>query len=266
MPRRSTHGIQNSIRGQSRREQSAVTECGEPSRIALLLTCAPLASLPRALLAQGRAADFQFDPVEFWAGRILIWGVAVALAVVAYALFRAHRGRLAGPVGKLVLLTAVVVLPSFSVATGMLLVFSRAERVEFCGSCHLAMGGFVADMSDPRGEGLAAIHYRDRLIPSHQCYECHTSYGLFGNLQAKVHGVGQVIEYYAGGFEPPATMWQPYSNADCLKCHARSQRWLREEAHTDEQMKRELFEDRVSCMNCHEPGHLIPAMHGGETP
>jgi nitrate/TMAO reductase-like tetraheme cytochrome c subunit len=210
---------------------------------------------PRVLLAQERAPDFQFDPVEFWAARVLIWGVLVALVVVAYALIRAHRGRLAGTGGKLVLLVGVALLPSFAVATGMLLVFSRAERVEFCGSCHVAMGEFVADMVDAGEGGLAAVHYRDRYIPSHQCYECHTSYGLFGNAQAKVHGVGQVIEYYIGGFKPPAKMWQPYSNADCLKCHARSQRWLAEETHTEGEMKRKLFTNAISCMDCHESGH-----------
>jgi nitrate/TMAO reductase-like tetraheme cytochrome c subunit len=205
----------------------------------------------------GGTPDFQFDPVEYWAARILTWVVMISLAVIVVALIRARRGRLTGPTGKALLLSGVVLLPSFSVGTGMLLVFERAERVEFCGSCHHAMGEFVAEMQNPDGSSLASVHFGNQYIPSHQCYQCHTSYGLFGTMQAKIHGVGQVLRYYTGSFEPPATMWQPYPNADCLKCHARSRTWLAEPAHGDAEMRAGLFADEVSCMECHEPGHEV---------
>jgi len=207
------------------------------------------------LFAEETVPDFQFDPVEYWAARILIWIVFLSLGVVGYALFKASRRQLTGVAGKGVLLVGVILLPSFSVATGMLLVFSRAERVEFCGSCHHAMATFVDDMTDPRSGGLAALHYRERYIPSNQCYECHTSYGLFGNAAAKFHGVGEVLRYYTGNYRSEITMWKPYRNGDCLKCHARSMTWLSVQAHTSEDAKLDMFEDRISCMDCHDSGH-----------
>jgi nitrate/TMAO reductase-like tetraheme cytochrome c subunit len=181
--------------------------------------------------------------------------VVLALAAVLWTMVGVLRGRLAGISGRGLLLVGVVLLPSFCVGTGMLLALSRASRVEFCGSCHEAIGPYVADMTDPTVTGLAGLHFRYRYIPSNQCYECHTSYGLFGSVEAKVHGIRQVLRYYAGDYRAPITMWKPYSNADCLKCHAASRAWLDREAHTDGGMDRKLFENRVSCMECHASGH-----------
>jgi nitrate/TMAO reductase-like tetraheme cytochrome c subunit len=111
-------------------------------------------------------------------------------------------------------------------------------------------------MQNPASEGLAAIHYRNQYIASNQCYECHTSYGLFGTMKAKIHGVRQVMRYYTGTYETPLKMWNPYSNGDCLKCHARSSKWRSSEEHSDTEMREALFNDRTSCMDCHAAGHL----------
>ncbi len=214
-------------------------------------------AVPAMARGAGATTDFQFDSVEFWAARILTVAALFTLVVIGYTLIRARRGRLTGPTGKALLLSGVVLLPSFSVGTGLLLVFARAERIEFCGSCHRAMGDFVVDMENPNGTGLAAVHYANQYIPNDQCYQCHTSYGLFGTMEAKIHGVGQVFRYYSNSFEPPVTMWRPYPNADCLKCHARSRKWLAEPAHADEDMKAGLFQDLISCTECHDAGHEV---------
>lgn len=216
-----------------------------------------LVAAPGSLLAEPIVRDFQYDAAEYWGGRILTWVAVLSLVAVGYTLIQVVRGRAEGAAGKALILASAILLPSFSVATGMVLVFARAERVEFCGSCHLAMDPFVADMEDPTGAGLAARHYANRYIPGNQCYECHTSYGLFGTVKAKIHGASQVLRYYGGAFEPPVQMWQPYDNADCLKCHAESRLWLDEPSHTSDGMTDDLFEDRISCMECHELGHLV---------
>jgi nitrate/TMAO reductase-like tetraheme cytochrome c subunit len=209
------------------------------------------------LFARGPDPDFQHDPVEYWAARILAWVLSLAVILVAYTLVKAVRGRLVGVSGKALMLIAVVVLPSFSVTTGMLLVFTRAERVEFCASCHHVMQAFADDMTNPDGTGLAAIHFVNRYIPNNQCYECHTSYGLFGTVEAKIHGIGEVAKYYTGSYDLPVAMWQPYPNADCLKCHAESNKWLSVDAHTDEDTEQELFADLTSCMSCHDSAHQV---------
>jgi nitrate/TMAO reductase-like tetraheme cytochrome c subunit len=233
-------------------------------RAPIVVSAAALAMSPGLLLANPVARDFQYDAAEYWGGRILIWVAILSLVGIAYTLTQVLRGRANGAAGKSLILASAVLLPSFSVATGMVLVFARAERVEFCGSCHVAMDPFVADMENPTAVGLAALHYANRYIPGNQCYECHTSYGLFGTVKAKIHGASQVLKYYGGAFSPPVEMWQPYSNADCLKCHAQSRLWLAEPSHTADGMTDELFEDRISCMECHELGHLVNAdLRGG---
>jgi len=213
------------------------------------------------LLAQSMP-DFQYDPVEYWASKILAWGLVVAILVVLYALLRVYRGQAQGFAIKGLLFAGIVLLPIFTVSTGMLLVFVRAERVEFCGSCHRALRTFVDDMQDPECEGLAAIHFKNRYIASNQCYECHTSYGLFGTFRAKVAGIVQVSRYYVGTYEVPLKMLKPYSNDDCLKCHAASVKWLSHQVHTPEGMGEALFDDEVSCMDCHGVAHHADESEG----
>jgi cytochrome c nitrite reductase small subunit len=205
--------------------------------------------------AQEAMPDFQHDPVEYWASRILTWALVASILLVSYCLVRIFRGQISGVVTKGLLVTSVILLPIFSVSTGMVLVFSRAERVEFCGSCHRALEPYVEEMRNPQSEGLAARHYRNQHIASNQCYECHTSYGLFGTVKAKLQGIQQVVRYYTNSYELPLEMWEPYSNKDCLKCHARSVRWLAREEHMAPDQRRALLQGRASCMDCHVDGH-----------
>jgi nitrate/TMAO reductase-like tetraheme cytochrome c subunit len=223
----------------------------------LALPAALFVARSSTMFAGSPEPDFQHDPVEYWAARILVWVLTLALILVAYTLVKAVRGRLAGMFGKALMTISVVVLPSFTVTTGMLLVFTRAERVEFCASCHHVMRAYADDMTNPDGTGLAAIHFVNRYIPNNQCYECHTSYGLFGTVEAKIHGIGEVVKYYTGSYDLPVAMWKPYRNADCLKCHAESNKWLLVDAHTDEESKQELFADLTSCMSCHDSAHQV---------
>jgi len=219
---------------------------------------------PVVLFASDSASDFRFDPVEHWAARVLTWALVAAVVLVSYALFAILRGELNGVPGKVIMLVGVVLLPSFSVATGMLLVFIRAESVEFCSSCHHVMQAYADDMNDPEGTGIAAVHFANQYIPGDQCYECHTSYGLFGTVEAKLHGIGEVYRYYTRTYNQPIEMWQPYSNRDCLKCHANSRKWMLIDAHTDEDMQEQLFDDSTSCMDCHDPGHNVRHTVAGE--
>ena len=229
-----------------------------------VITVASLFLSPIVLYAADPGSDFRFDPVEDWAARILTWALVAAVILVSYALFAVLRGELRGVPGKVIMLVGVVLLPSFSVATGMLLVFIRAESVEFCASCHHVMQAYADDMNDPEGTGIAAVHFVNQYIPGNQCYECHTSYGLFGTVEAKLHGIGEVYRYYTHTYNQPIEMWQPYANRDCLKCHANSRKWLLVDAHTDEDMLAQLFDDRISCMDCHESGHNVrKAIPGG---
>lgn len=202
------------------------------------------------------AHDFQRDPIEEWGARILTGVLVLCIAVVLYSLLR-YRGRLAGPASWMLLIAGVGVLPPMSVLFGTLLVFHRAERVEFCASCHLTMQDYVDDMRSPESESLAAVHFKNRYIASNQCYDCHTGYGMFGTVQAKIDGMIDVYKYYTRTFKRPIAMRHPYPNDDCLKCHAESVKWVV----FHEEFRGDLFSGEMTCMACHaelNPAHILP--------
>jgi cytochrome c nitrite reductase small subunit len=203
-----------------------------------------------AVYGQDRRPAFLENPVDHYGSRLLIGLLIAGIILVLYSLFR-YRGRVEGSLSWGFLITGGVALPLTSIMSGMLLVFERAEGVEFCGSCHLAMQAYVRDIENPRSESLAAMHYKNRYIPRNQCYACHTSFGLFGDYQAKVAGIIDVGKYYTRSFHFPLKMRQPYPNDECLKCHYDSIRWGAR--HQD--VKDEIVAGEARCQDCHGKGH-----------
>jgi len=200
--------------------------------------------------AQVSDESFSGDPIEFYGVRFLTLLLLFGVALVAYSLFR-YRGRLPGPAAWAFLLAGVLLVPSVSTMFGTLLVFERAERVEFCGSCHEAMQAYVDDMQNPESQSLAAVHFRNRYIPRNQCYTCHTSFGPFGTVQAKIAGVVDVHKYYTGSFGAPIQMREPYRNDDCLKCHSGAVKWS--ENHSD--FRDAILSGELTCLTCHGTDH-----------
>ncbi|HEY3132844.1 MAG TPA: NapC/NirT family cytochrome c [Acidobacteriota bacterium] len=210
------------------------------------------------VFAQTSQDQFHHDPVELYASKVFFWSLLIGIALVLFSLISVLRGHILGPLFKTLLVVSVVMVPLLAICTGMLLVFSRAERVEFCGTCHLTMKPYVEDMKNLKSEGLAAIHYRNQYIHNNQCYECHTSYGMFGTVEAKKDGIVDVYKYYTRTYKLPIKMRKPYPNGDCLKCHAQSVKWLSLAEHSGAQ--EELFSGRMSCQDCHgitHPAHPI---------
>ncbi len=208
------------------------------------------------LLARAEdASRFQQDPVEHFGARFLAGVLVLGVVIVLYSLVR-YRGRTARAASWGFLALGVGILPLLSSGVGTVLVFERAERVEFCQSCHLTMNAFVTDMKNPKSNSLAALHYKNRYIPDDQCYVCHTSYGIFGTVQAKREGMHDVWVYFTRSFKLPIKFRGAYPNTDCLKCHAGSVKWL--DQHGD--FKDSLFSGEMSCLQCHadaNPPHIV---------
>lgn len=211
--------------------------------------------LPFVARARQEASPFQQDPVEQVAARLLVALAIVGIAVVIYSLLK-YKGAAEGAVSWGLLIAGAMAFPLLITGVGTILVFERAERVEFCASCHLTMKPFVDDMKNPKSDSLAALHFRNRYIPDNQCYTCHTSYGLFGTVEAKKEGLNDVYKYYTRTFHLPIKLRHQYPNSDCLKCHAGSAKWLG----SHEDFKASLFSGESSCMQCHadsNPAHNI---------
>src|SRR5215813_11975785 len=109
------------------------------------------------------------------------------------------------------------------------------------------MKSYLDDMTNPSSESLAAVHFKNRYIPSDQCYECHTAYGLSGTIQAKAQGITDVYRYYTRTFQAPITMRHAYRNEYCLKCHGGSAKFLTVKDHAKNQAT--LFSDKRPCMD-----------------
>jgi len=142
---------------------------------------------------------------------------AAALALVGYYTLIRRPARM-DPAGRWLLMIGFLVLSPLAYVLNAGLAISGAKPVTFCSSCHV-MNGYVKDLHDPDSEHLAAQHYQFRWIADHQCYTCHSDYGLFGDAQAKIAGLRHVWFYYVGGYEVPLKIRGHYDNQRCLFCH-----------------------------------------------
>jgi nitrate/TMAO reductase-like tetraheme cytochrome c subunit len=115
------------------------------------------------------------------------------------------------------------------------------------------MQSFVDDMQDPKSESMAAVHFKNKYIPDNQCYVCHTSYGMFGTVEAKMSGMVDVYRYFTRTYPKIISMRESYPNHDCLKCHAESAKWLKQDEHI--MARDDLFADKTKCMDCHAADH-----------
>jgi nitrate/TMAO reductase-like tetraheme cytochrome c subunit len=201
--------------------------------------------------------DFGVPEPRGFVGTTSQWiqGVGFALAVLDFVLlvviWRLIRKKGVTRSSKTLLLGAVVVIPAVVVFLATAHGMHAIARVEACGSCH-AMDSHVADLRNPASDSLAAIHYKNRYIQEDQCYTCHSDYGAFGTLSAKLDGLGHVYHNLAGNYEKPIKVRRPYSNIRCLSCHGEAQNFLAK--HEKEEIPK-LLTGKDSCLDCHGPAH-----------
>ncbi|MCC6765506.1 MAG: NapC/NirT family cytochrome c [Deltaproteobacteria bacterium] len=144
----------------------------------------------------------------------------LALGVVAYhTLIRPFFGSdRMEPSSRLAMLIGFLFLSPLAYVVNAGLAITGAKPVSFCASCHV-MDGYVQDLQNPDSEHLASLHYQFRWINDHQCYTCHSDYGLFGDVQAKIAGLRHVWFNTTGGYELPLKIRGTYNNERCLFCH-----------------------------------------------
>jgi hypothetical protein len=93
------------------------------------------------------------------------------------------------------------------------------------------MGAFVADMKNTDSRSLSALHFRNRYIQDEHCYSCHTDYGLFGTLEAKIGGMSHVWSEFAGAGSGPVRPKTNYRFTICLNCHGQSSKFIAQKGH-----------------------------------
>lgn len=212
-----------------------------------------LVVLPAAV--RGQAADVIYqqpkDYLQEWV-RFLALGMAVsAVVLIAWTLI-AHRGRLAGFRSRALLFVGVCCVPFPAVLMSSAVGLEQSKAVAFCESCHV-MGSFVADMKAPDSQSLSALHFRNRYIQSEHCYNCHTDYGLFGTLEAKVGGMRHVWSDFAGSSDQAVRPKTNYRFTICLNCHGQSPKFVQQKKHAD--VVNKVVRGESACTDCHHHSH-----------
>jgi cytochrome c nitrite reductase small subunit len=194
-----------------------------------------------------------------WIGTTDDWarglGIAFVLLTVLLLVLAWRRIRAGGltPGVKQMLTLPLALLPLMIVFFGYSYGVEDSSTVASCGSCHV-MEPYVADLRNAASDSLAAVHYKNRYIQEHHCYTCHSDYGMFGTVEAKLAGLGHVVRNTTGAYTLPLKIARPYPNTRCLGCHAESQKFQRSEGHPQETMPT-LLSGEVSCLDCHGPAH-----------
>lgn len=167
-----------------------------------------------------------------------------------------RRGRLMESQSKWLLFFGICMLPIpvmfLSGGVGM----EASKEVRFCQSCHEPMGPFVDDMMDPDSRSMAAIHYKNRLIQSKQCWTCHTDYGIAGTTRAKLTGLLHITKVALDTWEPPIMLSHPYQWTICLECHAESASFKAEPYHKGS--VEAVLRGGGRCSACHGLAHPVP--------
>lgn len=218
-----------------------------------------LIALARAVAAED---DLALPAPQGWIGTTDEWarglGIVFTLLTVGLLVLAWRRLRQGGlpSVKKELLILPLVVLPLVTVFLGYSHGIESSKKPMFCGSCHV-MKPYLADLQNPSSDTLAATHYKNRYIQEHQCYTCHSDYGMFGTVQAKMSGMGHVARNLTGAYTLPLKIAHPYPNQRCLACHGESQKFQKSEGHPKEDLPK-LLSGETSCIDCHGPPH--PAM------
>lgn len=201
------------------------------------------------------------DIAAEWLMVISLVVIAVAIGLIGYTLI-ARRKNLLDIHSKWILFLGVAVLPIPAIFMSTAVGLEHSKQLEFCNSCH-AMDPFMDDMKDVASRQLAARHYKNRFIQKAHCYTCHTDYGIFGTMEAKLNGMKHMWGDFTGHWSHPIEISKPYQYQICLNCHAGAVRFERLEEHDG--VIEEVLAGEGGCNPCHELAHPSRVERSGES-
>jgi len=113
---------------------------------------------------------------------------------------------------------------------------------------------------------LASTHYARGLVPHDEaCFTCHSGYGIWGGVDAKMAGVRHMTHSVTGNYPIPLAKNGPFDIDSCLGCHAFASNFRAVEAHRDPDLQQQLVTRELSCTGaCHPAAHPPEALMGGE--
>jgi hypothetical protein len=184
--------------------------------------------------------------------------VLVAAAMVAVIALKPSVINTAG--GKIFAFAALLVVPVLSGWAGVSAHVEKSKKTEFCLSCHVMEPYGKSLHIDDRGH-IPAVHYQNHLVPHDRaCFTCHTTYTLFGDYNAKLHGLRHVYVQYLGTIPQHIKLYSPYNNRECLHCHLGARSFEEGAVHNlDPATLPAIKSNKLSCISsgCHETVHDI---------
>jgi nitrate/TMAO reductase-like tetraheme cytochrome c subunit len=182
--------------------------------------------------------------------------IIMGLITLALLLSLAHHWGPMPVVGRAAM--GILVFAVLPVAWSGAVVINRLnsmKTVVFCNSCHV-MEPYVASLKVDNPESIPAIHYQNNWVPQQQaCYDCHSEYGMFGDVKAKLNGLKHVYVNFISGPPDDIKLYKPYQNSDCLHCHGTAKRFQENEDHVDNM--EDINSGETSCLDCHDVGHVL---------
>jgi nitrate/TMAO reductase-like tetraheme cytochrome c subunit len=169
--------------------------------------------------------------------------------------------------GRVLAFLALVVFPLGAAAVGFTQHMERAQSRTFCLSCHIMQDyGKSLYLDDP--SYIPARHFQNHLVdPEQACYSCHTTYTMFGTVEAKLKGVRHLAVQYFG--TPPKAadikLYEPYSNRECLHCHLGMRKFEEAAPHQRQPtLLADIKANRKSCTSsgCHDIIHDVGNWEG----
>ena len=209
-------------------------------------------------VSDGATPLFSWPPPHRALSWLQILPILAAIPAAAILLVGLVKGRLIPAAAA----AGIVFLPVATYALGALLVMEDSKKVTFCGSCHV-MTPIVASLSG-EGDSLATTHYRRGLV-SHEeaCFVCHSGYGPWGTIDAKMAGIRHMLRTVGNDYKFPIEHVGAFDIDSCLNCHARSATFRAVEAHQDPDTQQALFKRELGCTGiCHAAGHPDEALQG----
>lgn len=201
---------------------------------------------------------FAGPPAAYGFPWIAVLAAVLGCAAAVLLLWGLVRGHLPTSYGA-----AAVLLPIAAYGLASLYMLDGSKQVAFCGSCHV-MTPILESLQGNDGS-LASIHYTRGLVPHDQaCFTCHSGYGIWGGLDAKMAGLGHMVRTVTGRYTLPIKLNGPFDIDSCLACHAFTPAFRAVEAHQDRDLQNLLVAREMSCTGtCHPTAHPAAALTGG---
>lgn len=202
---------------------------------------------------QGRPAQQGFTVTDILRNLGVV-AVLLAIAILLIVEFY-YKVKIKRSTYRWLMLLGLFVLPVLVGISAMGTLLEETKTVESCASCHV-MDPFVLEMQDPQGGSLASRHYENNWIADQQCYHCHTSYGVQGDLAAKRDGFRHWLLFVTETWPEPIEFAGSYPNQNCTACHGGTPKYEAIPSHTA--LADDLASNKVSCTSCHGPAHPLP--------